>query len=134
MNDKLSGNCLDSFKQSVECAQWITATDIGTITLGRRLAAALDVAFDAGDIGDVAVLAPKLLAVLQQLHLTTETRTQGKQEEQHDGTDFASDYLRLVNPTATNKAKSRSVRGPTGGTPSKRPRSATPAVAKTRSK
>ena len=134
MNEKVSPNCLDSFRQSVESAQWITSTDVGAITLGRRLAAALDVAFDKGEVGDVAVLAPKLLAVLQQLHLTTETRIQGKQEDQHDGTDFAADYLRLVNPTTPNKTKPRANSRATGGTPSKRPRSATATVAKARSK
>jgi hypothetical protein len=134
MNEKILGNCLNSFRQSVECAQWIKATDIGAITLGRRLAAALDVAFDTGEIGDVAALTPKLMTVLQQLHLTTETRIQGKQEDHNDGTEYAAAYLRLITPQTPNKAKPRANSGGTNSGTGKRTGPAPTGVAKARSK
>jgi hypothetical protein len=85
-----------SLNSALSVANWITSTDVATMTLARRLAMALDTAFDMGDLKEATPLAGKYLAVLQQLHLTVETRTAGKQGEENDGTNHVGNYLRLI--------------------------------------
>jgi len=107
--------CLES---ALSASNWIAKTDAAAVHLARRMATALDTAFDMGaDLKDITALSGKFLIVLQQLHLTVETRTASKQEE-NDGTAYVGDFLRLVktkNPkppaiTAQRRATSK----PTG--------------------
>ena len=107
-----------SLNSALSVATWIAPSDVAAITLARRMAKALDTAFDMGaDIKDITALSGKLLNVLQQLHLTTETRTASKQEE-NDGTAYVGDFLRLVktkNPKPAAKTTQRGqTRKPTG--------------------
>jgi hypothetical protein len=85
-----------SLNSALSVANWIAPTDVAAITLARRIASALDTAFDIGELKEATLLAAKYLQVLQQLHLTVETRTQGKQGEQNDGTNHVGNYLRLI--------------------------------------
>jgi hypothetical protein len=87
---------LDSLNSALSVASWIAPTDVAAITLARRIAQALDTAFDMGDLKEATPLAAKYLAVLQQLHMTVETRTAGKQGEENDGTNHVGNYLRLI--------------------------------------
>jgi hypothetical protein len=59
-----------------------------------------------GDLKEATPLTAKYLNVLQQLHLTVETRTAGKQGEENDGTNHVGNYLRLLN-TKDTKQKSK---------------------------
>ena len=107
-----------SLNSALSVAGWITSTDVAAMTLARRMAKALDTAFDMGaDIKDITALSGKFLIVLQQLHLTVETRTASKQEE-NDGTAYVGDFLRLVktkNPKPPAKtAQRRQASKPTG--------------------
>ena len=99
--------CLES---ALSASNWITPTDAAAVHLARRMAQALDTAFDIGaDLKDITALGGKFLTVLQQLHLTVETRTASKQEEQ-DGSAYVGDFLRLVktkNPKPTAKTTQR---------------------------
>jgi hypothetical protein len=106
-----------SLNSALSVANWIAPTDVAAMTLARRLAMALDTAFDMGDLKEVATLAAKYLSVLQQLHLTVETRTQGKQGEENDGTNHVGDYLRLIQ-TKDRKPKPKTAqrRASGGGT------------------
>jgi hypothetical protein len=85
-----------SLNSAITVSNWLAPTDVAALTLARRLAMALDTAFDIGDLKEVGQLASKYLAVLQQLHLTVETRTQGKQGDENDGTNHVGNYLRLL--------------------------------------
>lgn len=107
-----------SLNSALSVANWISPSDVAAITLARRMAKALDTAFDIGaDIKDITALSGKFLNVLQQLHLTVETRTASKQEE-NDGTAYVGDFLRLVktkNPKPPAKtAQRRTASKPTG--------------------
>lgn len=107
--------CLES---SLAASNWIGKTDAAAVHLARRIAKALDTAFDMGaDLKDITALSGRFLSVLQQLHLTVETRTASKQEE-NDGTDYVGDFLRLVktkNPKPPAKtAQRRTASEPTG--------------------
>ena len=107
-----------SLNSALSVAGWITSTDVAAMTLARRMAKALDTAFDMGaDIKDITALSGKFLIVLQQLHLTVETRTASKQED-NDGTAYVGDFLRLVktkNPKPPAKtAQRRAASKPTG--------------------
>ena len=107
-----------SLNSALSVANWITPSDVAAITLARRMAKALDTAFDMGaDIKDITALSGKFLTVLQQLHLTVETRTASKLEE-NDGTAYVGDFLRLVktkNPKPPAKtAQRRQASKPTG--------------------
>tara|TARA_R110002126_G_scaffold69068_1_gene174787 strand:- start:887 stop:1267 length:381 start_codon:yes stop_codon:yes gene_type:complete len=104
-----------SLNSALSVANWIAPTDVAAITLARRIAMALDTAFDMGDLKEATPLAAKYLQVLQQLHLTVETRTQGKQGEQNDGTNHVGDYLRLINTTDTKQKPKPAQRGASGG-------------------
>lgn len=99
-----------SLNSALSVANWIGPSDVAAITLARRMAKALDTAFDIGaDIKDITALSGKLLMVLQQLHLTTETRTASKKEE-NDGSAYVGDFLRLVktkNPKPAAKTTQR---------------------------
>jgi hypothetical protein len=107
-----------SLNSALSVAGWITSTDVAAMTLARRMAKALDTAFDMGaDIKDITALSGKFLIVLQQLHLTVETRTASKQED-NDGTAYVGDFLRLVK-TKNSKppaktAQRRTASKPTG--------------------
>ena len=108
-----------SLNSALSVAGWITSTDVAAMTLARRMAKALDTAFDMGaDIKDITALSGKFLIVLQQLHLTVETRTASKQED-NDGTAYVGDFLRLVktkNPKPPAKtAQRRPVSKPASG-------------------
>jgi hypothetical protein len=89
-----------NLKQALSTANWITNSDQATIALAQRLALSLDVAFDSGDVATVSQLSQRYLQVLQQLQLTPETRTQGKREDETDGSNHRADYLRLLNTKA----------------------------------
>ena len=107
-----------SLNSALSVAGWITSTDVAAMTLARRMAKALDTAFDMGaDIKDITALSGKFLTVLQQLHLTVETRTASKQEE-NDGSAYVGDFLRLVKTKntkpATKAANRRPASKPTG--------------------
>jgi hypothetical protein len=108
--------CLES---ALAASNFITSTDAAAVHLARRMATALDTAFDMGaDLKDITALSGKFLTVLQQLHLTVETRTASKQEE-NDGTAYVGDFLRLVktkNPKpATKTAQRRPASKPASG-------------------
>jgi hypothetical protein len=85
------------------------------MTLARRIALALDTAFDMGDLKEATPLAAKYLNVLQQLHLTVETRTAGKQGEENDGTNHVGDYLRLLKTKDSKPATKPAQRRASGG-------------------
>ena len=107
-------NCYLSLNSAISVANWIAPTDVAAITLARRIAMALDTAFDMGELKEATPLAAKYLQVLQQLHLTVETRTQGKQGEQNDGTNHVGDYLRLINTKDTKQKPKIAQRGASG--------------------
>jgi len=94
-DDKPMG-ILNSLNSAISVANWLAPTDVAAMTLARRIALALDTAFDMGDLKEATPLAAKYLSVLQQLHLTVETRTAGKQGEENDGTNHVGNYLRLL--------------------------------------
>ena len=107
--------CLES---ALAASNWIAKTDAAAVHLARRMAKALDTAFDMGaDLKDITALSGKFLTVLQQLNLTVATRTASKQEE-NDGTAYVGDFLRLVktkNPKPPAKtAQRRAASKPTG--------------------
>jgi hypothetical protein len=93
-----------SLNSALSVANWLAPTDVAAMTLARRIALALDTAFDMGDLKEAIPLAAKYLNVLQQLHLTVETRTLGKQGEENDGTNHVGNYLRLLE-TKDRKSK-----------------------------
>ena len=93
-----------SLNSALSVANWLAPTDVAAMTLARRIALALDSAFDMGDLKEATPLAAKYLNVLQQLHLTVETRTTGKQGEENDGTNHVGNYLRLLE-TKDRKSK-----------------------------
>jgi hypothetical protein len=108
-----------ALNSALAVANWVAPTDVAAITLARRMAKSLDISFDLGaDIKDITALSGKFLSVLQQLHLTVETRTASKKDEEHDGTAYVGDFLRLVktkNPKPTAKtAQRRATSKPTG--------------------
>ena len=107
-------SCYLSLNSAISVANWIAPTDVATLTLARRIAMALDTAFDMGELKEATPLAAKYLQVLQQLHLTVETRTQGKQGEQNDGTNHVGDYLRLINTKDTKQKPKTAQRGASG--------------------
>jgi hypothetical protein len=98
-----------SLNSAISVANWLAPTDVAALTLARRIALALDTAFDMGDLKEATPLAAKYLNVLQQLHLTVETRTAGKQGEENDGTNHVGDYLRLIQ-TKDRKPKSEAAK------------------------
>ena len=93
-----------NLKQALDAANWITLSDAAAVALAERLALALDVALDTGELKDVPQLSQRFLAVLQQLHLTPETRTQGKRDDEADGNGHRENYLRLL-ATPINESK-----------------------------
>ena len=107
-------SCYLSLNSAISVANWIAPTDVAALTLARRIAMALDTAFDMGELKEATPLAAKYLQVLQQLHLTVETRTQGKQGEQNDGTNHVGDYLRLINTKDTKQKPKTAQRGASG--------------------
>ena len=94
-------SCYLSLNSAISVANWIAPTDVAALTLARRIAMALDTAFDMGELKEATPLAAKYLQVLQQLHLTVETRTIGKQGDQNDGTNHVGNYLRLLDTKNT---------------------------------
>jgi hypothetical protein len=95
LEDKPMGLYL-SLNSALSVANWLAPTDVAAMTLARRIALALDTAYDMGDIKEATPLTAKYLNVLQELHLTVETRTLGKQGEENDGTNHVGSYLRLL--------------------------------------
>ena len=104
-----------SLNSALSVANWIAPTDVAAMTLARRLAVALDTAFDMGDLKEATPLAAKYLNVLQQLHLTVETRTAGKQGEENDGTNHVGNYLRLLETKITKQKPKPAQRRASGG-------------------
>jgi len=96
-----------NLEQALTSANWLANSDNAALALARRIALALDTCFDTGELKDVPALAQRFTAILQQLHLTVETRTQGKQEEENDGSEHREAYIRLLKATPT-KSKSKS--------------------------
>ena len=92
-------------------ANWISDTDAAAVALAQRLAVALDVCFDTGELKEVPALAQRLTGVLQQLHLTVETRTQGNKEEEDNGEQHRGNYLRLLQATNSKPKPAASKRG-----------------------
>lgn len=113
LDDKPMGIYL-SLNSALSVANWLAPTDVAAMTLARRIALALDTAFDMGEIKEATPLAAKYLSVLQQLHLTVETRTQGKQGEENDGTNHVGNYLRLIE-AKDRKPKSKPANGRASG-------------------
>jgi hypothetical protein len=106
-----------SLNSAISVANWLAPTDVAALTLARRIALALDTAFDMGDLKEGTPLAAKYLNVLQQLHLTVETRTTGKQGEENDGTNHVGSYLRLLEAKDRKpKPKPAQRRASSGGT------------------
>lgn len=106
---------LISLNSAISVANWLAPTDVAALTLARRIAQALDTAFDMGDLKEATPLAAKYLNVLQQLHLTVETRTAGKQGEENDGTNHVGDYLRLLKTKDSKPATKPAQRRASGG-------------------
>jgi hypothetical protein len=109
--------CYLSLNLALSAAKWIDPADAAAVTLARRIALALDTAFDMGaDLKDITALSGRFLTVLQQLHLTTETRTASKMTDENDGTAYVGDFLRLVKTKntkpGTKAAVSRKVSKP----------------------
>ena len=98
-----------NLKQALSRANWISETDGAAVALALRLAEALDVCFDTGELKEVGQLAQRLTGVLQQLHLTVETRTQGNKEEETNGEEHRTGYLRLLE-AASNVAEPRTAK------------------------
>ncbi len=118
LEDKPMGLYL-SLNSALSVANWLAPTDVAAMTLARRIALALDTAYDMGDIKEATPLTAKYLNVLQELHLTVETRTLGKQGEENDGTNHVGSYLRLLEAKdrkpKPEPAKRRASSGGTGG-------------------
>ena len=112
-------SCYLSLNSALSVANWIAPTDVAALTLARRLAMALDTAFDMGELKEATPLAAKYLQVLQQLHLTVETRTAGKQGEENDGTNHVGNYLRLLE-AKDSKQKPKPANGRASGGSSRR--------------
>ena len=98
-----------NLKTALERANWLSVTDGAAIALAERLALALDTCFDSGELKEVPALAQRLIGVLQQLHLTVETRTQGNREVENDGSEHLGNYLRLLK-AAPNESKPRAAK------------------------
>lgn len=112
--------CYLSLESALAAAKWIDPSDMAAVTLARRIALSLDTAFDMGaDLKDITALSGRFLNVLQQLHLTTETRTASKKTDENDGTEYVGEFLRLVQAkntkSATKTANSRKVSKPVSG-------------------
>jgi hypothetical protein len=86
---------------AIQAAEWLTMTDGAAIALTRRLAYALDTAFNTGELKEVPALAARFTQILAQLHLTVETRLQGNKEEEANGLGYVKDYLRVIEATPT---------------------------------
>ena len=105
--------CYLSLESALVAAKWIDPSDSAAVTLARRVALALDTAFDMGaDLRDLTALSGRFLTVLQQLHLTTETRTASKKTDDNDGTAYVGDFLRLVKTKDTKPAAKTAKRRP----------------------
>lgn len=92
---------------ALDKAHWIGESDYAAVSLAIRLATALDACFDTGDYKEINGLAQRFTAILQQLHLTVETRTQGNKEEDDNGENIRGNYLRLLaTPPKQSKPKS----------------------------
>ena len=104
-----------SLNSALSVANWIAPTDVAAMTLARRLAVALDTAFDMGDLKEATPLTAKYLQTLQQLHLTVETRTAGKQGEENDGTNHVGNYLRLIEAKDSKQKPKPAQRRASGG-------------------
>ena len=102
--------CYLSLESAIAAAKWIDPADAAAVTLARRVALALDTAFDTGaDLKDITALSGRFLTVLQQLHLTTETRTASKKTDENDGTAYVGDFLRLVKTKNTKSTAKTAV-------------------------
>ena len=96
MTKDVQTQTLTAVTDSVKAAPWLTSTDIAAVQLAQTIAAEIDIALATGESDRIIALAPRLLDVLKQLHLTPETRTQGKQQDEIDGSNHIGNYLRLL--------------------------------------
>jgi len=113
----------------------LTPVDVAGMALLARLAKAIDVAFDAGDLKDVPALVQRFTTLLDAYKLTPKSRnvvTTTSQEVADNGENFAKDYLRLIQTAAPVKASSGKVTRATGSRPSRKPRASVDGVAKAR--
>lgn len=108
--ESIAGN----LESSIQAANWLQTSDAAAVALARRLAVAIDVALDTGELRDVSQLVQRFIGVLQQLHMTVETRTQGKQEVESDGSEHIGNYLRLID-SKNPKSDPKSAKRRTGG-------------------
>jgi hypothetical protein len=105
----------DSLKDSIGLgASWITPADSAAVALAFRLARLIDSIFDSGeDLDKLAPIIGRFDALIRELKLTPLSRDKAtaNTEEVQDGSKYAENYLRLVNPTnskpKTTRAKSR---------------------------
>jgi len=113
----------------------LTPVDVAGMALLARLAKAIDVAFDTGDLKDVPALVQRFTTLLDAYKLTPKSRnvvTTTTQEVADNGENFAKDYLRLIQTPTAVKASGRKVAGTTGGRTSRKPRDASNGLAKAR--
>jgi hypothetical protein len=113
----------------------LTPVDVAGMALLARLAKAIDVAFDTGDLKDVPALVQRFTTLLDAYKLTPKSRnvvTTTTQEVADNGENFAKDYLRLIQTPTPVKASGRKVAGATSSRPSRKPRNAVNGVAKAR--
>lgn len=109
------GPLATSLDESLGSASWLTPSDRAAVSLAVGLAKLLDEVLSAGEsVRDVPQLSARYLSVLQQLHLTVDTRVTAKQGDETDGQNYVGDYLRLIN-TEAEKPKSRSANSGASG-------------------
>lgn len=100
-----------SLEVAIDKAEWLGHTDSGAVALARRLAYALDTSFNMGELKEVPAMAARFSQILAQLHLTVESRTQGKQEEENIGLGYVESYLRVIEATPTKSTAGTTKRG-----------------------
>jgi hypothetical protein len=113
----------------------LTPVDVAGMALLARLAKAIDVAFDTGDLKEVPALVQRFTTLLDAYKLTPKSRnvvSTTTQEVADNGENFAKDYLRLIQTPTPVKASGRKVAGTTGSRTSRKPRNAVNGVAKAR--
>lgn len=108
------GSIAGNLESAIQAATWLQKSDMAGVALARRLALAIDVALDTGELRDVSQLSARFIGVLQQLHMTVETRTQGKQEVESDGSEHIGNYLRLID-SKNSKSKTKTAKRRAGG-------------------
>jgi hypothetical protein len=78
---------------------WIGPADNGAIAALIRLSRLIDQLFDIGETKDLPPLLARMTTLMEQLQITPKSRADQDltaKEDQKDGTDFATAYLRIV--------------------------------------